>query len=159
MSTLKIKVSRVWMSMLIAGFLAMVALPASAMRCIGESAPLFVFGAYDPQTLEHHDVQTIFNIHCAPDFRGEPLNLMIRLNGVGSGPLQMRNRDTGERLQFAAYRDPARSQPIDGLSSINFNFPLMAPTIISIPVYGRIPARQNVAVGSYYLPVSVVMTY
>jgi len=33
------------------------------------------------------------------------------------------------------------------------------PTTVSIPVYGRIPARQNVSVGSYHLPVNITLSY
>jgi spore coat protein U-like protein len=71
----------------------------------------------------------------------------------------MRNLDTGEWLQFSVYKDPARSQPIDALNGLSLNFPLMAPTTLSIPVYGRIPARQDVAVGSYHWPVSITLSY
>lgn len=133
--------------------------PAKAMFCIGEGAPQFVFGHYDPQQHEPHDVQTVFSIHCTPAYRGEALNLMIRLTNLGNGPLRMRNLDTGEWLQFSVYKDPARSQPIDALNGLSLNFPLMMPTTLSIPVYGRIPARQNVSVGRYHLPVGVTLSY
>lgn len=132
---------------------------ARAMLCFSESAPSFTFGAYEPQNFEHHDVQTIFTVYCVPAYRGESLNVAIRLNSSSTNPLQMQNQTTGERLQFAMYSDPARSQPIDAVNSINLNFTLMAPTVLSIPVYGRIPAGQNVAVGNYHLPLSVIITY
>jgi spore coat protein U-like protein len=133
--------------------------PVTAMFCYGESVPQFVFGQYDPHHHEPHDVQTVFSIHCTPAYRGEALNLMIRLTNAGNGPLRMRNLDTGESLQFSVYKDPARLQPIDAMNGLSLNFPLMAPTTLSIPVYGRIPARQNVSVGSYHLPVSVTLSF
>jgi spore coat protein U-like protein len=144
-----------WMTVLMIGL----CLPAEAMFCMGEGAPQFVFGHYDPHDHEPHDVQTVFSIYCIPAYRGEALNLMIRLTNVGNGPLRMRNLDTGEWLQFSVYKDPARSQPIDALNGLSLNFPLMAPTTLSIPVYGRIPARQDVSVGSYHLPVSITLSY
>lgn len=134
-------------------------LPATAMMCMGESALQFTFGEYDPQLHEPHDVQAVFSIYCIPAYRGEALNLMIRLNNLGHDPLRLRNLTTGESLQFAVYKDSARSQPIDALNGLSLNFPLMVPTTLSIPVYGRIPARQNVSVGSYHLPVSVTLSY
>ena len=144
-----------WIAAVILGL----SLPATAMICVGEGAPQFVFGQYDPQLQEPHDVQTVFSIHCTPAYSGEALNLMIRLSDVSSGPLRMRNLETGEWLQFAVYKDPARSQPIDALNGLSMNFPLMMPTTVSIPVYGRIPARQNVSVGSYHLPVNITLSY
>jgi spore coat protein U-like protein len=132
---------------------------AAAMTCMGEGAPQFVFGQYDPHLHEPHDVQTVFSIHCIPAYSGEALNLIIRLTDVSNGPMRMRNLETGEWLQFAVYKDPARSQPIDALNGLSLNFPLMVPTTLSIPVYGRIPARQNVSVGSYHLPLNVMLSF
>jgi spore coat protein U-like protein len=150
--------NRLWqvgISALIVG----ISLSTNAMVCVGEGAPQFVFGEYDPHSHDPHDVQTILSIHCTPDFSGEALNLMIRLANVTTGPLFMRNLNTGEWLQFAVFKDPARSQPIDALNALSLNFPLTMPTTLSIPVYGRIPARQNVSVGSYQLPLAVSLSY
>ncbi|NDC08063.1 MAG: SCPU domain-containing protein [Oxalobacteraceae bacterium] len=145
--------------MVLSGLMLGLSAPAIAMLCYGESVPQFVFGQYDPHHDEPHDVQTVFSIRCTPAYRGEALNLMIRLTNASNGPLRMRNLDTGEWLQFSVYKDPARSQPIDALNGLSLNFPLMAPTTLSIPVYGRIPARQDVAVGSYHWPVSITLSY
>ena len=131
----------------------------NAMNCFSENEPVFVFGAYDPQLNEHHDVQTVFNIHCTPAYRGETLNLIIRLNGLRTDAMHMRNLETGEHLQFAVYKDPAHSQPIDLLNSISLTMPLLVPTTLAVPVYGRIPARQNVSVGHYRLAVSVSISF
>jgi spore coat protein U-like protein len=145
--------------MVLSGLMLGLSAPATAMFCYGESVPQFVFGQYDPHHHEPHDVQTVFSIRCTPAYRGEALNLMIRLTNASNGPLRMRNLDTGEWLQFSVYKDPARSQPIDALNGLSLNFPLMAPTTLSIPVYGRIPAGQDVSVGSYHLPVSITLSY
>jgi spore coat protein U-like protein len=145
--------------MVLSGLMLGLSAPATAMLCYGESVPQFVFGQYDPHHDEPHDVQTVFSIRCTPAYRGEALNLMIRLTNASNGPLRMRNLDTGEWLQFSVYKDPARSQPIDALNGLSLNFPLMAPTTLSIPVYGRIPARQDVSVGSYHWPVSITLSY
>ena len=145
--------------MVLSGLMLGLSAPATAMLCYGESVPQFVFGQYDPHHDEPHDVQTVFSIRCTPAYRGEALNLMIRLTNASNGPLRMRNLDTGEWLQFSVYKDPARSQPIDALNGLSLNFPLMAPTTLSIPVYGRIPPRQDVSVGSYHWPVSITLSY
>jgi spore coat protein U-like protein len=147
------------LQIIIMGCFMLAMVPSAAMVCMGESEPLLVFGAYDPNTREHYDIQTVFHIHCMPAYRGEALNLRVRLNGIDPGPLKMRHSETGEWLNFSVYRDPARSQPIDALNDIQMSLPLVVPMTLSIPVYGRIPARQNVSVGSYHLPVSVVLTY
>ncbi|MBM3365911.1 MAG: spore coat protein U domain-containing protein [Betaproteobacteria bacterium] len=148
-----------YLQIIVLGLMSLVSVPSKAMMCMGESAPILVFGAYDPHTREHHDIQTVFQIHCIPAYRGEALNLRVHLSGIDPGLLKMRHVETGESLNFSVYRDPARSQPIDALNDIQMSMPLIVPMTLSIPVYGRIPARQNVSVGSYYLPVSVVLTY
>ncbi len=143
--------------------LALIALGAAAdagaMSCVVESAPQFVFGQYDPQSAIALDIQTSFAVQCTPAFRGEQLNLQIGFSGLAAGQLSMRNPASGEVLSFAMYRDPARAQPIDAQSVLSFHTPLLTTTTLSLPVYGRIPARQNVSVGHYQLGVTVLLSF
>lgn len=132
---------------------------AEAMSCAIESTPLFAFGQYDPQSHYPHDIQTSFAIQCTPAFRGERLNLSISFSGLASGELKIRNPANGDLVRFSMYKDPARSQPLDAQSILSFSTLLLTTTTLSLPVYGRIPARQNVSVGNYQLNVGVILNF
>lgn len=132
---------------------------AMAMSCVIESAPQFVFGKYEPQSTVPLDVQTSFAIQCTPAYPGELLNLKISFAGISTSGLQMRNAATGELLNFAMYKDMAHSQPIDAQSVLSFATPLITTTTLALPVFGRIPARQNISVGNYQLGIAVILNF
>lgn len=87
------------------------------------------------------------------------MNLRISFAGIVGGQLSMRNAATGDLLRFNMYKDPARAQPIDAQSVLVFSMPLLTTTTLSLPIFGRVPARQNVAVGHYQLPVTVIVNF
>ncbi len=86
------------------------------------------------------------------------LNLQLSMAGA-SQPFKLQNVQTGEWLQFSIYADPARTRPIDSQQILVLRFPLIRSTIFSLPVYGRMPARQAVSVGNYQMGFSVVLNY
>ena len=132
---------------------------ACAMSCVVESSPQFNFGKYEPLSTTPLDVQASFLVQCTPAFRCEPLNLQVSFAGVVAGQLKMRNTLTGDTLNFGIYRDPSRIQAIDAQSVVTFSSPLLTTTTIALPVYGRVPARQNIAVGNYQLGVTVILKF
>lgn len=134
------------------------AAPAGAMSCHIVSSPQFTFGHYDPLSPMALEVQATLQVQCTPTFPGEVLNLQVSLAGV-SQSLQMQNVQTGESLAFSIYADPARTRPIDSQQILVVRFPLVTPMLLSLPVYGRIPARQGVSVGSYRLNFGVILDY
>lgn len=147
------------LSKMVALMIALASSNANAMSCVIENIPQFIFGHYDPKSPVALDVQASFAIQCTPAFRGEILNLQISFAGIGAGQLKMRNASTGDMLNFGMYKDAARVQPIDAQSVLTFNTPLLTTTTMSLPIFGRVPARQNVAVGNYQLPVTVIVNF
>lgn len=132
--------------------------PLHAMNCHVVSSPQFSFGHYDPLSPIALDVQASLLVQCTPAVPGEVLSLQISLAGA-SPSLQMQNLQTGERLNFSIYADPARMRPIDSQQILVLRLPLVRSTVLSLPVYGRLPARQGVSVGNYRLPLSVILNY
>ncbi len=141
----------------LSGLMAMAG-QAQGMNCQIVSSPQFTFGHYDPLSPMALDVQASFLVQCTPAFPGEVLNLQVRLAGTPQ-PLQMQNLQTGEWLKFSIYADPARTRLIDNQQTLVLRFPLVTSTLLSLPVYGRVPARQPVSVGSYQMNISVILTY
>ncbi len=135
----------------------LVSSPVQAMSCGIASAPQLSFGHYDPLSPIPLDIQTSFSIQCTPAFPGEALNLGISL--VGSPEAwTARNSQTGDTLRFSLYRDPARALPLHD-DTLQLASVLAGTTTLTIPLYGRIPARQSVSVGNYQMMITVRMSY
>lgn len=135
-----------------------VALNVQAMNCNIVSSPQFSFGHYDPLSPVALDVQAGLLVQCTPAFPGEVLNLQAGIVG-STQSMRMQGIQTGEWLRFSLYADPARTRPIDGQQPLLVRFPLMRTLLLSLPVYGRIPAGQPVSAGSYRMDFSVVLDY
>ncbi len=131
---------------------------AQAMNCAVVSSPQFTFGPYDSLSPMALDVQASLLVQCTPATPGQLLNLQVSLTGA-SQPLQMVNAQTGERLTFVLYADAGRTQAIDGQQVFAMQLPLPGPTLLSLPVYGRVPARQGVSVGTYQSQLAVVLNF
>lgn len=135
-----------------------VAMNVQAMNCSIVSSPQFSFGHYDPLSPVALDVQASLLVQCTPAFPGQVLNLQASIAGI-TQPMQMQGIQTSEWLRFSLYADPARTRPIDGQQLLLVRFPLVTTMLLSLPVYGRIPARQPVSVGNYRMDFSVVLDY
>lgn len=147
-----------WVGRLLAVLALAVAGQGQAMSCRVVSSPQFTFGRYDPLSPIALDVQANFVVQCTPAFPGEVLNLQLSLTST-SHPLQMQNVQTGEWLKFSLYADAARTRPIDSEQMMLLRFPLVTTMLLSLPVYGKIPARQGVSVGSYRMNLGVILSY
>ncbi len=134
-------------------------MPVHGMTCAAESASRLVFGQYDPRAPVPLDVQGSLSVHCTPNTPGEVLNLAVRLAGGGNEQAYLRNVQSGERLFIALYRDSARAIGLDPRNLFEMRVPLAAPITFTLPLYGRIPAYQNVSVGNYQAAFTVLIDY
>ncbi len=134
-------------------------LPAHGMNCTSEAASRLIFGQYDPRSSVPLDVQGNLSIQCTPSNPGEVLDLTTTLAGAADWQFYLRNLETGERLRIGLYKDSARVKSIDSLSLFSVRIPLATAITFTIPLYGRIPALQNVSIGSYQADFSVLINY
>lgn len=134
---------------------------AQAMNCIALAKPQFVFGLYEPMSNAPHDIEAQFLLYCQPAIKGETLTLRIGLAEAASsaGIRNLQGAQYGDLLQFGIYRDPARSLIVSEESGINVYESLLADKLISIPLYGRIYARQNISADSYQAGIIVTLDY
>lgn len=132
-----------------------------SMNCIALEKPQFVFGFYEPLSVNPHDIETQFLLYCQPAAKREMLTLRIGLQaGRGSAGIRsLQGMQYGDNLQYAIYRDPARSLILNDEASINVNESLMADKLMSIPLYGRIFARQNISTDNYQASLLVTLDY
>lgn len=128
-----------------------------AMSCSMTSTPQLSFGHYDPLSPIPLDIQGSLSIHCTPAFPGESLNLGISFVDLAENFIA-RNLQSGDTLRFNLYKDPARALPL-GDETLQLASVLAGATTLTIPLYGRVPARQSVAVGQYQSLVTVKMNY
>lgn len=137
--------------------------PARAMYCTPLGSGGLVIGSYQPLQATAIDAQTSFAIECFPASPGEPLRLTVRLLNVGSGVLQLPNLQAGSPgagpLRVQLYRDAARTLPLDEQATISFSDSPVIPTRYSVSLYARVPPRQDVGVGQYQLPLTVIIEY
>lgn len=125
------------------------AAPASAATC-NVSPVSVLFGAYDALNPSSLDGVGSVAVNCDSE-----VAYTISLS-AGSGTFDERKMNSGGgQLTYNLYTDSSRTQVWgDGASGIS-----ASGTDLNHPVYGRIPARQNVPAGAYADTVMVTVTY
>ena len=124
------------------------ALAECSLNIIGVS-----FGGYDPFSAQDTDITGSISVHCDVD-----TSVQISLS-AGSGPFATRQMKSGlDSLFYNLYTDPSRLT-IWGDGSPGTSLMSFSGTSGSHTVYGRIPARQNVPVGTYGDTITVTLTF
>ena len=141
---------------LLAALLVSIALPArAAVNCTVTSSGV-VFGSYDTFSSTPLDGTGPIQIVC----NGNP-SFSISLSTGGSGSYAPRAMASGSyRLNYNLYTDAARTtiwgNGTGGTQTVSGTSP---KPVIDATVYGRIPARQNAAMGNYSDTVTVTVTF
>ncbi len=132
-------------------FIALLALAAVAdharAACTIQAAVGPAFGTYDPVAGNAVDAAGSITYQCTPQ---KPA---VWLSTGSSGTYAARTlRSGGNTIQYNLYLDAARTivwGDGSGGSSIDVANPAPGNSTKSIPVYGRIPPRQDAAAGTY----------
>jgi spore coat protein U-like protein len=108
------------------------------------------FGNYD--TLGGNALDGVGNVRVSCD---SETSVTIAI-GAGTGSVEARRMTSGAaQLDYNLYRDPTRLMIWgDGIGSVT-----TTGTTLDLPVYGKIPASQNVPAGLYADSVTVTITY
>ncbi len=124
---------------------------AQAAVCSVQSAGV-AFGAYD--TLDPSPLDGIGSVHVDCD---SDTSLTVDL-GSGTGSFDQRRMSGGAAsLDYNLYTEGTRS--IVWGDGINGSDVSASGSSIDLPIYGRIPARQNVPVGTYSDTVIITVSY
>lgn len=153
-------------SLVACGILA--AMPVrAAVTCSGSNVSI-PFGAYDVLNASPTDTQGEFLVTCTRD--GGPANTLLTVSigpSAASGTVstrQMVRSGGAERLGYNLYRDAARvnvwGQTV-GLDTVSrtLNVPNKASATASIPIYARIPAQQDLRIGTYADSLVITVSY
>jgi spore coat protein U-like protein len=155
---------------LLAASLAALALPAAAATC-AVTVPGFAFGNYDALSPAPTDSSTVLQVEC--QWTGAPASETVAYTvalSTGTGTFAARTMLGGTHaLQYNLYTSPAIGPATvwgDGTGGSMLVAGALGPLSASVPVlvanhpiHGRIPARQDVPVGSYGASVLVTLTY
>ncbi|MSP38845.1 MAG: SCPU domain-containing protein [Deltaproteobacteria bacterium] len=118
------------------------------------------FGTYDPISLTPLDTAGAVIYRCA----GSDHNITITLSRGGGATFATRRMIKGsEQLFYNLYRDAARTaiwgDGTGGTQSFFIGNPQANNTDLSVPIFGRIPAGQNVSKGSFSDTITVTLIF
>lgn len=141
---------------------------AAATTCQLNVAGGLAFGNYDVLSPAPNDSLAMVNAVCTRD--GGPQNVTISVqlspgaNGSSVNDRRMRNIDPqGGYLSYNLFRDVGRnavwgfSPNVDAMTTV-LSVPNKSSSTATFTIYGRIPALQDVPVGSYTDSVTVTVT-
>lgn len=130
---------------------ALAAAPAGAATC-SVSPQGVSFGNYD--SLNPAPLDGVGNIHVSCD---TTVSFTVAL-GPGSGSVDQRRMISGaDQLEYNLYTNSSRTLVWgDGISGSDVS---VTGETVDLPVYGRIPARQNVPAKIYADAVTVTISY
>ncbi len=148
-----------WMACVVGILQLWMPLPVSAMSCQLLAASRFNFGAYDPLSPLPLDVQATYALQCMPDHPQEKLALKITVLPAGSNSAQLQGDSADQSVRFGMYSDPERSIPMDARPLIELSDRISTLREYPITIYGRLPARQNIAAGVYRASVQLLIEY
>jgi spore coat protein U-like protein len=133
--------------------LAWAAAAATARADCSLSSAGVAFGAYDPLASAPVESAGTIGINCSP-----ATSYAIALS-AGNGTFDARLLRSGaSALGYNLYTDPARTTVWGDGTGTSMTVS-GSGTGASYPVYGRIPARQNVPAGSYADTITVTVTF
>lgn len=135
--------------------------PALAVTCSIEVTAPVSFGAYDPISLTPLDTTGTLGLTCTSVGAS---TVVVDLSAGGAPGFASRRLagPGGVDLGYNLYTDASRTIVWgDGTSGTSHYGPVNPPegSLVSLPVYARIPARQNVVGGAYGDTIVVTIVY
>ncbi|HEY0147480.1 MAG TPA: spore coat U domain-containing protein [Allosphingosinicella sp.] len=128
---------------------ALSAAPAQAQSCTVSADPV-LFDPYDSLSPLPANGAGAVELQC-----DAPADVTVELYRPSPGPRAMSNGVNV--LEYELFRDPARTSVWgDGGAAPGVS---ASGTAIDLPVYGRIPARQNVPAGVYSDVVTILISF
>lgn len=143
--------------------LAFLAMPAWSATCSVSAQPVS-FGNYDPLAALAADGAGQVSVTCSNAIN-LPLSYAVSLSTGASGSYASRELASGTgRLRYNLFTDPTRLLVWgDGSAGTTRVSHTLLATLLGATanhtVYGRVPARQNVAVGVYADTITVTLEY
>ena len=128
-------------------------------RCSISAPSTLAFGVYDPvvdNLSTDLDADTTVSVACTKNSSGVWVGLDLGANASGS---TRRMANGGERLAYELYSDAARTTVWGNVLATGVSYTPTSKDPVSISVYGRVPAGQDVGVGSYSDSVTATINF
>lgn len=129
---------------------------SAATTCAFSSTPGMSFGAYDDSSASPTDATTSIIVTCSRNGGPTPTTVTLQIGpSANSGLISTRAMRSGANtMNYNLYRDSARSQVWGQTSgvdtgTISLTVPNNGSANGTLVIYGRIPALQNVPVGTF----------
>jgi len=127
------------------------------------SATAVAFGIYDPLSGSPDDSTGTINVHCT-FLLALPLSYEVRLSTGGSGSYAARTLASGgNTLSYNLYTSASHAtvwgDGSGGTGTVSFSSLGLLSHNRNYTVYGRLPAGQDAAVGSYSDTITVTLDY
>jgi spore coat protein U-like protein len=140
----------------------------AATICRLQSGGSTDFGPYDTFVATPADTTATVQVRCERDAGPQNISITLGLSAGANGTSVTNRRmlqagGAGDYLNYGLFRDVGRSSPwgftagVDAVTQI-VSVPNKDSTIATFTIYGRIPARQNVSVGTYTDRIQVTLT-
>lgn len=130
------------------------------------SAPDISFGSYNAQDVLPVDVVSTVDVVCTATLVGLFLSYEVEIGPGGSGDQMARTLSQGgSTLSYNLYRDILRTRVwgdgAGGSESLAASrlFSVLLPWSVGYPVFGRLPAGQDVTAGAYADTLTVTVIY
>lgn len=133
------------------------AVTATVLKTCAVTANNLAFGNYDTTNATPLDGTTTLSVLCSPG-----TSFQVGLNaGTSGGSVTTRSMaNGGNTLSYALYQNAGRTTNWGNTPGTDTPAATIAGvTATSLSVYGRVPAGQNVAQGSYSDTITVTVTY
>jgi spore coat protein U-like protein len=140
----------------------------AAAICRLQSGGSADFGPYDTFAATPADTNATVQVRCERDGGTQNVSMTLGLSAGANGTAVNNRRmlqagGAGDYLSYGLFRDVGRSSPwgftegVDAVTQI-VSVPNKDSAIATFTIYGRIPARQNVSVGTYTDRIQVTLT-
>lgn len=129
----------------------------TVIKACAISATPLSFGTYDPTAVAADDATSTIDVKCT---NGTLYN--VGLNAGGSAGASVTSRKMsggGKTLDYSLYQDTARATNWGNTVGSDAVSGTAGVAATSLTVYGRIPAGQNVPVGSFADTVTATIAY
>lgn len=133
-----------------------------ARSCTVEGVSAMSFGDYDPITGNQLDDQAQISYRCTSKDRKGPIMLEVSLSPGGAGTFNRRMQGGGDVLSYNLYLDAPRDVVWgDGTGGTQVFSDQVQPNnrVVTVPVFGRVFANQDVGPGVYLDNVIVTLNF
>jgi spore coat protein U-like protein len=133
---------------------------ARAMSCTIVNTSSVRFGAYDVFDIQPLDSTGTVEFRCTQVEAGDMLSIQLS-RGQSNSFLPRAMMRRGTRFEYNLYLDAARTIVWGDGTSGTSTYTVRPPDgqTVSVPIYARIPPRQNVAIGTYSDTIVLTILY